>query len=293
VDRVVFKVFGDSDAMVAALQSGICDLVVALPPKDTARLAREFNLVRGTPGALTYEIRVNGTRPPFDKREARQALQFAIDRQGVVNNVLFGVSEPTVLPFSKASPAHDRSLAARYPFDLKRAKELLDRAGVTGAAARAECLALPQFPELPAIAQVLKADLAKIGFTLDINIVDSTVYYKRVLGGDFQVAPSFSGNTQKYPTRVSLNSIYRTANNPVWKDSVPRAYVDAIVDAGSTMDPARQKAAFARINQALLDESWVVSIAYRQSVWGVAKHVDGFAFTVDDMAILESVSLEK
>ena len=98
-----------SDAMVAALQSGICDLIISVPPKDTARLAKEFNMVRGTPGALTYEVRVNGAKPPFDKKEARQALHYAIDRQGIVNNVLFGVSEPTVLPFSRNSPAYDRS----------------------------------------------------------------------------------------------------------------------------------------------------------------------------------------
>jgi peptide/nickel transport system substrate-binding protein len=291
VDRVVFKVFSDSDAMVAALQSGICDIVVSLPPKDVARLSREFNLVRGHPGALTYELRVNGTRPPFDRKEARQALQFAIDRQGVVQHVLFGVSEPTVLPYSKSSPAYDRSVAARYPFDLQRAKELLHRAGVAGG--RAECLALPQFPELPAIGQVLKADLAKIGFTVDLVVLDSTQYYKRVLGGDFQLATSFSGNTQKYPTRIALNSIYRTANNPVWGNNVPKSYVDAINEANGTIDPAKQKAAFAKLNQALLDESWVVSIAYRQSVFGLARHVDGFAFTVDDMAVLEQVSLEK
>ena len=211
-DRVVFKVFSDSDAMVAALQSGICDLIIAVPPKDTARLAKEFNMVRGTPGALTYEVRVNGAKPPFDKKEARQALHYAIDRQGIVNNVLFGVSEPTVLPFSRNSPAYDRSTLAKYPFDLKRAKEMLDKAGLAGG--RAECLTLPQFPELPAISQVLKADLAKIGFTLDIVVQDSTLYYKRMLGGDFQLCPSFSGNTQKYPTRVALNSIYRPGEQP-------------------------------------------------------------------------------
>jgi peptide/nickel transport system substrate-binding protein len=291
VDRVVFKVFGDSDAMVAALQSGICDLVVSLPPKDVSRLSREFNLVRGHPGALTYELRVNGAKPPFNKKEARQALQFAMDRQGVVNNVLFGVSEPTVLPFSRASAAYDRSIPAKYPFDLKRAKDLLDRAGLAGG--KAECLALPQFPELPAIAQVIKADLAKIGFNMEIVILDSTQYYKRVLGGDFQLATSFSGNTQKYPTRVALNSIYRATNNPVWGNEVPKAYLDALAEANSTIDPAKQKVAFGKLNQALLDESWVVSIAYRQSVFGLAKHVDGFAFTVDDMSVLENVSLEK
>lgn len=291
VDRVVFKVFQDSDAMVAALQSGICDLVVSLPPKDVARLGREFNLVRGHPGALTYELRVNGAKPPFDRKEARQALQFAIDRKGVVDNVLFGVSQPTVLPFSRASAAYDASTLQKYPFDLNRARELFARAGIRGG--KAECLALPQFPELPAIGQVLKADLAKIGFDVDLVVLDSTQYYKRVLGGDFQLATSFSGNTQKYPTRVSLNSIYRAANNPVWGNNVPKAYLDALNEANGTVDPAKQKAAFARLNAAILDESWVVSIAYRQSVFGVARHVDGFAFTVDDMAVLESASLEK
>jgi peptide/nickel transport system substrate-binding protein len=290
-DRVVFKVFSDSDAMVAALQSGICDLIISVPPKDTARLAKEFNMLRGTPGALTYEVRVNGAKPPFDKKEARQALHYAIDRQGIVNNVLFGVSEPTVLPFSQNSPAYDRATLAKYPFDLKRAKEMFDKAGLTGG--KAECLTLPQFPELPAISQVLKADLAKIGFTLDIVVQDSTLYYKRMLGGDFQLCPSFSGNTQKYPTRVALNSIYRPLNNPVWGNEVPKAYLEALNEANGTIDPAKQKAAFAKLNQAILDEAWVLSIAYRQSVFGLAKHVDGFTYTVDDMAVLENVSLEK
>jgi peptide/nickel transport system substrate-binding protein len=291
VDRVVFKVFSDSDAMVAALQSGICDLVVSLPPKDVARLSREFNLVRGHPGALTYELRVNGAKPPFDRKEARQALLYAMDRKAVVETVLFGVSQPAVLPFSRASAAYDPSALQKYAFDLKRAKELLDKAGVRSG--KAELLALPQFPELPAIGQIIKADLAKIGFEVDLVILDSTQYYKRVLGGEFQLATSFSGNTQKYPTRVGLNSIYRTANNPVWGNNVPKAYVDAMSEANGTIDPARQKAAFAKLNAAILDEAWVVSIAYRQSVFGLAKHVDGFAFTVDDMAVLENVSLEK
>jgi peptide/nickel transport system substrate-binding protein len=291
VDRLVYKIFGDSDAMVAALQSGIIDLCTSLPPKDVARLSRDFQIVRGTPGTLTYELRINPSRPPFDRKEVRQAMQFAVDRKGIVDRVLFGVSEPTVLPFSPASPAYDRSVLARYPFDLARAKELMGRAG--GAPLKAEAMVVSSYPELVGIAQVLKADLAKIGFELTINVQDPAQGSRRLLAGDFQLTPSFSGNTAKYPTRVALNSIYRGAKNPVWGDSVPKAYVDALTEANSTIDPGRQKAAFARLNAALLDESWVVSVAYRQSVFGLAKHVQGLAYTVDDMLVLEGVSLEK
>lgn len=291
VDRVVYKVFSDSDAMVAALQSGIIDLCTSLPPKDVARLSRDFNLVRGHPGALTYELRINAAKPPFDKKEVRQALQYAIDRKGIVERVLFGVSEPTVLPFSPHSRAYDRSVMERYPFDLNRAKELLARSGAT--LLKAEAMVVSSYPELGAIAQVLKADLAKIGFELTLVVLDPTQGSRRLLAGDFQCTPSFSGNTQKYPTRVTLNSIYRTAKNPVWGDQVPKAYTDAVNEANGTIDPAKQRAAFAKLTAALLDESWVISIAYRQSVFGLAKHVQDFAYTVDDMAVLENVSLEK
>jgi ABC-type transport system substrate-binding protein len=92
---------------------------------------------------------------------------------------------------------------------------------------------------------------------------------------------------------VTLNSIWRMAKNPVWGDNVPKAYVDAVNEASGTIDPAKQRVAFAKLNAAILDEAWVIPIAYRQSVFGVAKHVDGFAFTVDDMAVLENASIEK
>ncbi len=205
--------------------------------------------------------------------------------------VLFGVSEATVLPFSPHSRAYDATLMAKYPFDLGRAKELFARAGIP--TLRAEAMVTSSYPELGAIAQVLKADLAKIGFDLTLTVLDPTQASRRLLAGDFQITPSFSGNTQKYPTRVALNSIYRTAKNPVWGDQVPKAYVEALSEANGTIDPVRQKATFARLNAALLDESWVISIAYRQSVFGLAKYVQDFAYTVDDMAVLENVSLER
>ena len=256
----------------------------------------------GCPGSSTWSGATRGpsptscgstaTKPPFDKKEARQALHYAIDRKGIVDNVLFGVSQPTVLPYSRHSAAYDRSALDKYPFDLNRAKELLGEGRPAGRQGRG--LVLPQFPELPAIAQVIKADLAKIGFTLDLVVLDSTQYYKRMLAGDFQDrhvllrehpevsrrgSPS-TASTARPTTRCGATTSRRRTSTPS-----PRP--------ARRIDPAKQKAAFGKLNAAILDEAWVVSIAYRQSVFGLAKHVDGFAYTVDDMAVLENVSLEK
>ena len=80
------------------------------------------------------------------------------------------------------------------------------------------------------------------------------------------------------------------AKKPVWGDDVPKAYVDAVLEASHR--PGQAAAALRRLNAAILDEAWVIPIAYRQSVFG-GPRVDGFAYTVDDMAVLENVSLEK
>ncbi len=98
---------------------------------------------------------------------------------------------------------------------------------------------------------------------------------------------------QKYPTRITSNSVYRIVNNPVLGDTVPKAYIDAINEANGTIDPPKQKAAFQKLTDVLLDESWVVTIAYPLAVFGLAKYVKDFAFTVDDMVVLQNVSIEK
>ena len=121
---------------------------VARETGDVLRTSRDFNMVRGHPGALTYELRINVTKPPFDRKEVRQALHYAIDRKGIVEKVLFGISQPTVLPYSPHSAAYDKTALDKYPFDLNRAKELLGKSGATGL--KAEAMVVSSYPELGA-----------------------------------------------------------------------------------------------------------------------------------------------
>ena len=242
----------------------------------------------GTPGALTYEIRVNGTRPPFDKKEARQALPLRHRPPGRGQQRALRRERADRAPVQQGLPGL-RSVAGREVPLRPQAGQGAASTRPASRGGRAECLTLPQFPELPGHRPGPQGRPGQDRLHARHRVVDSTLYYKRVLGGDFQVAPSFSGNTQKYPTRVSLNSIYRTANNPVWKRQRAPGLRGRHRGRQQHDGPGQAEGGLRPDQPALLDESWVVSIAYRQSVWGLAKHVDGFAFTVDDMAVLENV----
>ena len=292
LDRVIFKVYPDTDAMAAALQSGIIDMAVFVPAKDAALLKGKFVVVEGQKGALTSELRINARRPPFDKKEVRQAIQYAIDRKGIVERVMFGVGSPTVVPFPDYSPAYDPKWNDIYKYDLNKAKDLITKGGYPSGF-EAKILTLSTNPLHNALAQVLQADLAKIGCRLTLDPVDSTVYYQKLYAGDFQITPSGSARQHKYPTGLTSNSIYRLANNPGWGDNVPPAYVDAVKDALATMNPARQKDAFRRMTEALMDESWIVNVAWQVNIFALAKQVKGFDYNPDDMPFLHSVSIER
>jgi peptide/nickel transport system substrate-binding protein len=292
LDRVTFKVYPDTDAMAAALQSGIIDMAVFVPAKDAALLKEKFVLVEGQKGALTSELRINARRPPFEKKEVRQAIQYAIDRKGIVERVMFGVGSPTVVPFPDYSPAYDPKWNDIYKYDLNKAKDLIAKGGYRSGF-EAKILIVSTNPLHNALAQVLQADLAKIGCKLTLDPVDSTVYYQKLYAGDFQITPSGSARQHKYPTGLTSNSIYRLANNPGWGDNVPQAYVDAVKDALATMNPARQKDAFRRMTEALMDESWIVNVAWQVNLFALAKHIKGFDYNPDDMPFLHNVSIEK
>lgn len=242
--------------------------------------------------AAFYTLCCNPTQPPFDKKEARQAMQYALDRDTIVKKVLFALSEPTYAPWPKTSPAYDPRYDTAYRYDLDTTKALIARAGFANGL-QATLLTPTNFPELGDMAQILQADLAKIGSKLEIKPMGPAQWYPKLNTGDYQLTFSFAGNDHKYPTRVTLSAVYRLVNNVFYKDNPPVAYARAVKEAQTTLDPAKQKDAFQRMTEALLDESWAQAVAFRYTLFGTSKAVKRLDWSVDDQVRLARVSVEQ
>ena len=291
VDEIVYTVFDDSDAQLAAYDSGAIDIAWNIPLKDASSLEDE-NILRGHPGSLTYAFQLNANRPPFDNPNMRQMLQYATNRQGMVDAALFGQSTPTVLPWAKLSPAYDDSLNDVYGFDLDRARELLEAGVAAGAPTSAVLNINSGTPQMLLMGQILQSDLAKIGFDMQINSLDGAAFADFYVAKDYGLITNFNGNLAKYPTRLTGNSTFRLKDNRGWPDGLPQAYVDAINQSSSALTGAEQEAAFANLRSVLLDLSWVINIAYNQNTSAISDSVSGAAVTVDTMLIVEDIRLD-
>ena len=129
LDKVTYKICENADALVMNLNGGSIDLCAHLTSAQASQLNQSFQVLEGTMN-LVQAIYLNNQAKPFDNQMVRQALCYAIDRQGIMDMVADGHGTAVG---SSIYPAFTKyflpELVDKYPHDVAKAKELLAQAG--------------------------------------------------------------------------------------------------------------------------------------------------------------------
>jgi peptide/nickel transport system substrate-binding protein len=293
VQNIIYHLSNDIDAQVASLQAGANDIVSFLPPSYTTRLKDQYDIFQGPPGTEVYPFRINPSLPPFDNKMLRQGMQYAINRQGIVDKVFYGYARPQVLPFGQTGPAYETEIVKNYPFDLQKAKQMFEAAGQPNWSA---VLFVVQGDTTGiSIAQIVQADLQTIGVKLDVQQISSVESGQHSFAGDYQMSYGILGNCGKYPTWVTLNSLMRVQNTPILKDSaapILDRWQKAVDLANAATTPDLQKTAFQGLRDVILDESWLITICDDITLVAMNKKVSGISINRDDFVVLENAQVK-
>ena len=153
---------------VSALQSDTVDLIWSFPPDAVATLEASPGLVvYSAPSARQYQLSLCPTQGVFADQKARQALQYAIDREAINEAALNGTGAPGTLILTSNNPYYDKKLAKSVKFDPKKAKALLKEAGV--AEGTKVTMLVPAQPPYDAIADVVQSQLEAVGLAPEIT----------------------------------------------------------------------------------------------------------------------------
>jgi ABC-type transport system substrate-binding protein len=131
VDKIVLMPVPEANARLAALRSGQVDWVEVPPPDGIASLkSAGFTITTGSyPHVWPWFYNIGATNSPFKDVRVRQALNYCVDREGLVA-FLSGTAEPSV-GWLKASDPNFGNPANRYKFDPAKGKAMLAEAGYT------------------------------------------------------------------------------------------------------------------------------------------------------------------
>ncbi len=291
--EVICTVFSDENAAAAALESGVVDMIFGAGGRAGVRLRNAgYQLIQG-PGPLVQIFRINTTRGPFRNAKFRQAFQHLMDRPSILRVGYGGLGEVTAQPWVKANPAHDPKLEAMYPFDIEKGRALLKESGLTEAQMSEWALLVDSSRESDlGIAQIVQNTLKRVGININLELKQGAEYVDALLTGKFAATFGGIGNVQKFPTRITANSIYRVANNPVLGNPHPHPeYVAAIERVNTTISPAEAvRAGYDNLNKVLYEVSFgVATNTFDIGLIVAAKNIGGVTLDIDNILIARTI----
>jgi ABC-type transport system substrate-binding protein len=180
LDKLEFIPQPDASVRAMQLRAGSVDIATMVDPKDVPTLEATKGIkVMGMIGTYFGQLGMCWQHPPFNDKRVRQAVAHAINRDEIVRLALSGGGEPAWSPLPSWNKYHKEFRI--YEYNPKRAKELLEEAGVkeiTGT-----LYGYSSYPA-PETLTVVQKQLAAVNINLEINIVDLGTYVAELKNRD-------------------------------------------------------------------------------------------------------------
>jgi peptide/nickel transport system substrate-binding protein len=187
------------------------------------------------PELFTRAIHFNTTKAPFDNVKVRQAINYAIDKKAIVEKVLYNKAFVATGVLPSSSPAYDPNLKG-YEYDLNKAKQLLQEAGVPNGFTFDVLVTSSTAKWMEA----MNIDLNKIGINGKINQMESSTLLEKARSGDYQaVIFSTGGDVDpiSFLGRFESRNFGKGGNVTLYKNE----QVDKLLgDAAQVTDPAKR-----------------------------------------------------
>jgi peptide/nickel transport system substrate-binding protein len=280
--EAVWSFFDDEGAMVTAAAAGEVDTLVQFQVVGGEALFNDadFNVV-GFPAATHRQIWMRCDTGQFADKRVRQALALSIDREALVATLFKG----------EAQVGNDHVIAPSYPFfddtvpqktrDIEAAKALLAEAGFPDGLTAD--LHFGQLQEIPELAQLIAAQAAEAGFTLNLAGESLDTFYGAQWCPAEPADPPCSGAAElgivDYGHRatpdVYMNAALSTGG--IWNSS---QYSSADFDAAFAEYSAAigldaQKAAAKKVEEILVEDTPIVLPYWYNYITGWSKKFDG------------------
>lgn len=181
IDNLVFAITPDPSVRYQKLKAGECHVTFNPNPADLPAMAKDpvVNLLQREGLNVGY-LAYNTLIPPFDKTEVRKALNMAINKQAIIEAVYQGAGKAAKNPIPPTIWSYNDAVVDD-PYDPAAAKKMLADAGVKDLKMKVWAMPVqrPYNPNARRMAEMIQADFAAVGVTVEIVSYEWAEYLKR------------------------------------------------------------------------------------------------------------------
>ena len=295
LDKVIFKFIIEPSTLVAALKTGEVDGINNVAPQFVADLRKDPKLnVSTAVGGNWRCMHMNLAKEPFSDKNLRKAVTFALDRQEILTKVEFGEGIIAHGPISPPmggfyDPAFETGKNGQY-FDLEQAKQLVKQSKYANGA---EVLLLSNNSGIdPRQAEMVQAQLAKIGIKVNIELADSPTFRRRWLQEKQWDLVQIQWDADLDPDETLYPELHSTEawNAGKWVN----ADFDKMVEgARSENDFKKRKKYYEEAVRLIVEDAPVVILLHMNELKVFHKYVKGFQMIPAGLTDMHRVWLDK
>ncbi|MEM8729556.1 MAG: ABC transporter substrate-binding protein [Pseudomonadota bacterium] len=296
LQAVVFRPITDANTRTAEMLAGGIDLMVEVPPVALSQFQGDPYTVHEQAGPHVWFLILNAKEGQFADVRLRQAANYAINKEAIVDNVLEGTAEVAAGPTPPAFAwAYNESLEP-YPYDPEKAKALIAEAGAEGAELTFYVTEGGSGMLDPvAMGTAMQADLEAVGFDVTIETYEWNTFLGNVNPGlegkadmaqmawmtnDPDTLPFLALRTEAWPDKGGFNSGYYS--NPK---------VDELLEAARASTDQAERARLYQEMQSIVQEDapWVFVANWKQNAV-TSDRVEGFSLQPSFFLLLDEVA---
>ncbi|MBI3327618.1 MAG: ABC transporter substrate-binding protein [Nitrospinae bacterium] len=296
LDKVHLKFIIEPSTLVAALVSGEMDGINNISPQFMPTVRKNPNLtVYSVVGGNWNCVHFNIAKEPFSDQHLRLAVAYAINREEIVKQIHFGEAIVAYGPISPPmtgfwDPEFGKKAKEGQYFDMQKAQEHLKQSRYANGATA--LLLTPNSEYYPRQAEVLQAQLAKIGVKVNIQVLDISAWRKRWLQDRDWDLVTLRWDADLDPDETLFPELHsKEAWNagrwisPEFDRLVELAQVEA--------DQRKRKQFYAEAVQLILKEAPVAIFSHVNELKVFHKYVKGFVTIPANLLNMHGVWLEK
>ena len=191
IDRLIFKSIPENSVRLIALTQGSIDGMDNLVPDFVPGIKEDPNLQLLTqPGMNVGYLAMNMDKEPFQIAKVRHAVNHAVNKKALVDNLYQGLAQPAKNPIPPMLWSYNEKIEG-YTYDPDRARKLLAEAGFPDGFKTtlwAMPVPRPYMPQPQKIAQAIQADLKAVGIDAEIVSFEWGTYLDKVQRGQHDMA---------------------------------------------------------------------------------------------------------
>jgi len=271
IDGVTYRAAPEASARTAMLQAGQADVVVNLPVEQAKQVESSGQLRLGAVTGLRGVPLMIDTRsgPPLSDVRVRQAMNYAVDKDAIIKNVLGGYAQQQPATISPLIEGHNPDIQP-YAYDPEKAKQLLSDAGYPNGFDIEFHHPTGRWMKDAEAAQAIAQMLGKVGIKVNLLTAEYSTFFGTWSKGEYK-GMTMIGVTQPDGTAVSLFNLFLYSKG-AWPFSWTDPQMDTLIEkARSTLDQSTRVAAFHQLEQFIHDNAPFLFTWEQKDLYGINK----------------------